>query len=187
VNQRDAIVLEALLDTATQLVEQCVFEDNTAGNSGGAIFMDFVKQLMVVSQCVFLRNATKNGGGGAISVFNNYPSSASPAFLIAQTTFEQNSATGQGGGVYLEGEGHTNVAFATFFPNSASDGLSVYHDPVGGTARCAIHGTTALCLAAGSADRSARIMGGCAPAMASGTKRSYAAPANLCTPSSRRP
>ena len=98
-NNRASIggAIEALRATLVD-IEQCTFQNNSAdGSGGGAIYVDGTgTQDVSIKNSTFSQNTADDGGyGGAISLY-----AVSDAAII-QSTFVGNSASRQGGAIWL--------------------------------------------------------------------------------------
>ena len=110
------------------IAEGCRFEGNSA-RVGGALHLDFSNasllrpELIKVDRCVFLNNRATDGSGGAIQM---------PPILISTeistSVFAGNTASGDGGALYLGGtlqalmNRNNRVVNCTFFNNTATSG-----------------------------------------------------------------
>ena len=97
----------------------CIISDCTAttGNGGGAIRTTADTSLLA-SNCIFRDNRAESGGfGGAICLDFKTPTRT---YSLANCTFENNHANGDGGGVYVIAD-VTSIADCTFTGNT-SDG-----------------------------------------------------------------
>ena len=86
-------------DNLNMTVQQCLFKENTAAYSGGAIHM--IKTRASFGNCTFVGNSVKsrlqNGdfGGAICAIGTSY-------LTMHQCTFKQNTATNSGGATYIQ-------------------------------------------------------------------------------------
>ncbi|MCQ2514582.1 MAG: hypothetical protein MJ089_05785 [Ruminococcus sp.] len=94
-------------------IENCTFENNHSGSSGGAFTatMDYVNG--IIKNCDFRNNSAKNGG--AVASVNT----------LDNCSFEKNSATNLGGAVYYVCKSITNCTFES--NSSDNEGGAVWH------------------------------------------------------------
>lgn len=129
-------------------IENCIFLENSATESGGAIFHRQNWASMVIRDCSFFDNEARSGGalyfqtagmsitrsefsensasttGGAITFWNGWLS-------VSWSTFYLNTATYSGGAIGIIGSGASaTVSDSAFFNNSA--GYSSYYGDVSG-------------------------------------------------------
>jgi CSLREA domain-containing protein len=104
-------------------VRDSLFEDNAAGpeaRSGGAIHVGGTGHDTVISQTTFVGNKAEGGNrdGGAIRI-------AGASFILDNSTFTDNTATGSGGAVSLRAVGQelSNVTLAANTADSDGDGI----------------------------------------------------------------
>lgn len=108
---------------ADATIENCIFEDNTGTNYGGALAIhndDFVSDT-TVSNCIFRNNTAVDGSqtsgiggrGGAISVYRGDP-------VITGCLFIGNQAQDEGGALHCN-SGATSVSMCDFDENIADD------------------------------------------------------------------
>jgi len=94
------------------------FKDNTAGSSGGALFLE--RRPVAVENCIFSGNTANNSGGAY------YNGSAAGAGVLRNCVFYNNEAiTGSGGAIYVvnsSGNWDNNI----FYGNSAAGADQVY-------------------------------------------------------------
>ncbi|WP_238541933.1 choice-of-anchor Q domain-containing protein [Acidovorax sp. CF316] len=108
-------------------IANVVFRNNTASARGGAIYLTGAGS-MGISKTVFDGNASRNGG--AIRVAGN----ASNATTIDQSVFRGNTASSDGGALYLSDDGFT-ITRSSFTGNAAVKGsavLAANSNPVAG-------------------------------------------------------
>ena len=101
------------------LINQCIFEDNTAYEYGAGMYNYYSSPLIL--NCVFSGNQSLNNGGGGI--YNHY---SSP--VIENCSFISNKSGGHGGGMLSYG-GIFKVLNSTFSGNKSSlrgGGMSSY-------------------------------------------------------------
>jgi parallel beta-helix repeat protein/predicted outer membrane repeat protein len=102
----------------TLQINDCLFEDNSAGQ-GGALYSTF-KEGFSITNSDFLGNTATTGNGGALWFH------AERSDLVQNSTFTDNSAdSGTGGGVYLQDSANTPITDSTFLGNSAGSGGAV--------------------------------------------------------------
>ena len=82
-----------LITDADPVLENCMFTENIATGSGGAIHA--INSAADIAVCSFLLNAA--GTGGAISVIGEAPASA--LFHVSNSLFRQNSSAADGGAI----------------------------------------------------------------------------------------
>ena len=94
------------------------FKYNTA-EDGGAIYADIIKDEIYNTR--FIQNKATDGDGGAIyAKSESYPK-------ILSCTFEDNTATGVGGGIYTwRGSTQVQILDSKFYRNSAKEGGAAY-------------------------------------------------------------
>lgn len=121
-------------ETESLIVQGCVFEGNTCGKSGGAVY---TRGGQTLTGCSFVTNSvtgTSTYGGGAVASATGYVN-------LKGCAFTNNTAVGNGGAVKcattFDG---TNCSFAA---NSTSQGS-------GGAVECATIGTIADCVFGGN-------------------------------------
>ena len=117
------------------LIENCTFEDGTAGTDGGSIRIDTrnISSTYIITNCTFDGNVAGTGNGhdgGAI-----YAEEGN-LLTVSDTVFTNNTAGGHGGAIALNGtdNGMYLVADSTvdFFNNVAGqDGGAIYIDARG--------------------------------------------------------
>ena len=111
------------------LITDCVFMDNTATGSGGAIYI--VDGSPRLEKCVFVRNSANGGGGGGIYVHSTTDNAtANPT--ITSCIFVGNTAL-VGGGMYnISGTGSArtmpSIVNCTITCNSAAFGGGMYNE-----------------------------------------------------------
>ena len=102
-------------------VNGCTFLNNTAGDMGGAIFIN--SGVLTVNDSTFTGN-TANNKGGAI-----HTGQATPCTLIVNdSTFTDNTAP-DGGAVYVN-SGTSTITGCTFSGNTATNGGAIYSGSV---------------------------------------------------------
>lgn len=118
----------ALQGGGPHLIENCVFENNSAGTSdtashhSGALSVDVNTRQVVVTDTVFVNNSS-TGRGGAVTAFNG-------AIRFDRCTFDSNSST-RGGALWIS-DGDTVQAFnCLFVENDATAfGGAVFNEQV---------------------------------------------------------
>ncbi len=104
-------------------VVNCVFADNMAGLSGGGMFyFDFGDsdcELDVINS-IFFENIAVNGGGLYISSNTSTPAKIASHGFIYQTTFADNTASGDGGGVGLRTDATGTLYNCILWGNTAT-------------------------------------------------------------------
>ena len=109
-------------------IENCSFINNTAGNFGGAIFLQGIvtgNTQIYVEYCNFEYNHATEKGGGIYSDGENY--------TVRNCSFSQNSAQ-EGGAIY-----NNYIAFisnSNFTNNSANDGGAIYNIHIATVSYC---------------------------------------------------
>ncbi|MCF0233749.1 MAG: right-handed parallel beta-helix repeat-containing protein, partial [Thermoguttaceae bacterium] len=94
----------------------CVFTDNTASVRGGAV-MNYAGSCSI-DNATFTNNSSDVGG----AIFN------ADGLELTNSTFNENSADGEGGGIYTGLGGVCAIANAAFVGNSAASGAAIYND-----------------------------------------------------------
>jgi predicted outer membrane repeat protein len=97
-------------------VQNATFSENSAGESGGAIYNGQGAALTVVNS-TFSGNSSPGGFGG---IYNGDVRTAQ----VINSTLSKNSA-GEGGGIYNDGTSPLRVTYSTFSENSASAGTGL--------------------------------------------------------------
>lgn len=136
-SQGGAICLTNFIQTAAKLFENssmsisdCIFSDNYAGDSGGAIFS--INQRLHVDHC----NFTKNMAGSSDDLFSDVASSGGALWYsgsyaesyVRNSSFDQNLVYGGwGAGIYATGE---SVSIINSIESTILHGLSVIVDRV---------------------------------------------------------
>ena len=88
----------------------CLIDGNTTtGNSGGATFTTDTK--LVMDRCTISNNSAGGFAGGA---YFYVPAEKTADFVVKNSHFDNNTATGNNGGVYVRDDSGTNLMKATF-------------------------------------------------------------------------
>ena len=87
----------ALYSSETVTLTNCVFFSNTAGSSGGGVYVG-TKGKVTIASSRFIDNDSGNEGGGLAA-------SAEGPIVVSRSIASGNTATGGGGGFYLYGRG----------------------------------------------------------------------------------
>ncbi|MDJ0761491.1 MAG: NosD domain-containing protein [Myxococcota bacterium] len=104
-------------DQVSPTVRNCVFQDNSAGWSGGAIFNNRNRPLVTGSR--FLNNRAKYGGAIANRATRD---------TLCGNTFMQNKAHKRGGAIYNDSDASGTVGNSYFWRNSADkEGGAIYN------------------------------------------------------------
>ena len=100
-------------------IKQCLFKENAATVSGGAIDIRR-SQSLLLKNSTFVRNTVKNllgyAAGGAINLFINSD------FIVQQCLFKENTATYSGGAIFMQ-ETRGSFEKCTFDRNSVTSHL----------------------------------------------------------------
>lgn len=113
------IYIDGAEETSTQLIDNCVFEENEASGFGGAMFTWQAKYSLKNS--TFFKNSANNAG----SIYNDGRSQLPAYFTIDNCTFSENKAINFGSGVYnwcAQGE----LKNSQFFKNDSPGASCVY-------------------------------------------------------------
>jgi predicted outer membrane repeat protein len=129
---------------ATTRFERVTFTNNTAASDGGGVCLAsdqvvFNAGDLSIFDSTFMNNRAANGGGAALL------SLGTTAFgTIERSLFANNTASGDGGGVYAGGQFQT-VNNSTFTGNSAARGGGHFHAGQGEShmSRCTVAGNSA--------------------------------------------
>ncbi len=105
------------VDDSDPTFENCTISGNAAESSGGGAYLDQANPTF--TRCVISDNGARDGAGMSIHA-------SDPAFV--QTTFEQNQAQEEGGGVWIGGGGWPDFYLCVFESNSADMGAGIYAD-----------------------------------------------------------
>lgn len=99
------------VESSSPLIENCIFEFNTAGLLGGGMYL---ANANAVFRHVTVRNNASSDDGGGVYIFLGSP-------VFEDSVIENNSANDEGGGVSMDGSSaqFKNTIFRT---NSADDG-----------------------------------------------------------------
>ncbi len=117
-------------------IDNCLFMNNTSGGNGGVL--DFESDNDIVTNCIFINNKSQGDGGVLYSecegykfincIFSNNSSNYNGGALwvapyedeitIKDCVFVDNTATGDGGGIYAYSNGETKVYNCTFIESS---------------------------------------------------------------------
>ncbi len=104
-----------LMDTslpANATIENCIFEENSATNYGGGIYLGFghnnITYVVVVNKAKFVRNRSASAGG----LLYAFPPGVGPGadLLLTNSEFVENSAQ-FGGGAYISAAGKWRSIF----------------------------------------------------------------------------
>lgn len=132
---------------ASALVSKCVFRNNGAGNSGGAICAAQADSL-VIEQTAFCQNSAASNGGAVMlddmrafirdcSFTDNQAGNGGAAYFDDVTAtegdfnlnnFKSNTASNNGGAVYIAQTGNFDCSKNIMIENSAENGAGVYLD-----------------------------------------------------------
>ncbi len=107
-------------ESGPSLIDCVLAQNDTAGHGGGATWMGDASGAAIL-RCVFAQNTASGdlwSAGGGLSSFSDH-------LYFEQCTFDQNSATSHGGGVYLGG-GPGTFQNCTFHANAAPNGSAIY-------------------------------------------------------------
>ncbi|MFP4193100.1 MAG: right-handed parallel beta-helix repeat-containing protein [Candidatus Hydrogenedentota bacterium] len=99
-------------NTATLHVEDCIFEDNSTGNLGGAILYRFETSGSITNS-IFMNNTSGDGGGGGSAIFTD-----TSGITVDYSTFTGNVVDGENGYVI---RGGFEVAESIIFGNDPND------------------------------------------------------------------
>ncbi|MEL6194528.1 MAG: choice-of-anchor Q domain-containing protein, partial [Bacteroidota bacterium] len=100
---------------ADPTIENCWFLNNSAGNNGGAVYIEGTKDAKF-SSCYFIGNTSADFGGAMASI--------SPNLFVENCVFGDNFADNQGGGAIAIGPNtHLTATNCTFHANRADDGI----------------------------------------------------------------
>lgn len=103
-------------------VESCVFNGNTSGGSGGAIFAPtFPADAVLITQSTFTSNEAQGGNGGALVLGDNV--------VVSDSTFSRNAASSQGGALHVGG--YNQLSRLSFDDNGASAGGAAFIQGMG--------------------------------------------------------
>jgi predicted outer membrane repeat protein len=112
-------------------INNCIFKENSAGNSGGGIFNNGEmggSATVGVNNSTFNGNSASSDGGG---IFNDGGFSGTAYLEIALTTVSGNSANGNGGGIANDGSttgsADLQIVNSTVLGNSATSGGGVHN------------------------------------------------------------
>jgi hypothetical protein len=118
---------------ANLTIENCIFINNTADKSGGAIT---ASDAMSVNNCLFKGNVT-SGFGGAVCIYNGVALPLTYNVSINNSIFDSNAAndrylnqalvaSGTGGAIYIYYKGEHNVTNCTLINNTATYGNDLW-------------------------------------------------------------
>lgn len=110
--------LYSLVDVidCNSILEDCLFQGNTAVHNGGAIHNNGLVNSLFTN-CVFTEN-TSSGGGGAINTY-------SADTTLTNCIFSKNQAQTYGGGIRGSNDSNVTLTNCTFSGNSAASGSSI--------------------------------------------------------------
>ena len=102
-------------------ITDTTFQDNTADWSGGGVFI--WRTPLTISDSTFINNQADEYGGGL-----GYQNNSTETVMISNTTFEENTAGWDGGGIHFSGE-LMNLSNCTIQNNTAENGAGVHNGP----------------------------------------------------------
>ncbi|MCX5979746.1 MAG: hypothetical protein NTV67_03915 [Chloroflexi bacterium] len=126
-NEGGAVYSDGDDDTAT--ITGSTFTNNTAHSYGGAV--GFYYSIDLIEDCIFLSNEAEDGWGGAVYIYYDvYDIDNDGESGIVNNVFRSNLASGDGGGLLVEGSLKTGskITRNEFSSNGAGDdggGLSI--------------------------------------------------------------
>ena len=82
-------------------LDNVIFKNNTAAGNGGAVFQNY--KIDYLKDLTFENNTANGGHGGAMYYYNNY-NTGTPLVLEGRNIFKNNSATAQGGAIWVHGQ-----------------------------------------------------------------------------------
>eukprot|EP01121_Diplochlamys_sp_Union-15-3_P004466 TRINITY_DN1465_c0_g1_i1.p1 TRINITY_DN1465_c0_g1~~TRINITY_DN1465_c0_g1_i1.p1 ORF type:complete len:529 (-),score=92.87 TRINITY_DN1465_c0_g1_i1:83-1486(-) len=117
----------SLVNISHIVIDNCVFSNCYSVENGGAVYSYIETGNISVSNCSFTNCNSVNGGG--LYVADDRKNTANLASHISESIFDQNSASNQGGGIYLaSGSASWVLSGITLNNNTASDGGGLYSD-----------------------------------------------------------
>ena len=106
---------------ASQLIEACDFDGNSAPNTGGALYLGGNSKHTTIRRCAFTNNTANGGWGGAHAIYGD------TSTLIAEENFyEGNMATTSGGAVTCGFGSEATYRNCQFEANTAQFGGASY-------------------------------------------------------------
>ncbi len=108
-------------DSLPTTITGTTFQDNTADWSGGGVFI--LRTPLTISDSHFSNNQADEYGGGL-----GYQDHSTKTVLISNTTFEENSATWDGGAIHFSGE-LMSINNSTIQNNTAENGAGIHNGP----------------------------------------------------------
>lgn len=119
------------VDVAAQATfESATFTANsTTGNSGAAMIVDGAADV-TITNCTFSGNFVTDADrvGGAIGVSADGPSSG--RLVLRHNSFVDNTATGDGGAIYIDADATVDIEGNLFAGNTAVNGRDIFADPL---------------------------------------------------------
>jgi len=119
------IFKDAGSDRLPTTITDTTFQDNTADWGGGGVFI--WRTPLTITGSHFINNHANELGGGL-----GYENNSTETVLISNTTFEENIALWNGGGIHFSGELMT-INNGTFQGNQAEKGAGIHNGPPGDT------------------------------------------------------
>ncbi len=104
---------------------EAVLANNTAGNGGGAIYMELGNLSMTRSYVTGNTAGGGRGGGGILFGTDEDDPENRPTGTILNSTISQNSASGDGGGIFNRNGRQVNIYNSTIVYNTANFGAGV--------------------------------------------------------------
>jgi hypothetical protein len=119
------IFKDAGSDRLPTTITGTTFQDNTAAWGGGGVFI--LRTPLTIADSHFIHNQANELGGGL-----GYENNATETASISNTTFDENIALWNGGGIHFSGELMT-INNSTFQNNQAENGAGIHNGPPGNT------------------------------------------------------
>jgi hypothetical protein len=119
------IFKDAGVDRLPTTITETTFMDNTAAWGGGGVFI--FRTPLTISDSHFRNNLANELGGGL-----GYENNSTETVLISNTTFDENIALWNGGGIHFSGVLMT-INNSTFQNNQAENGAGIHNGPPGDT------------------------------------------------------
>ena len=117
-------------DVIEMTISNCVFYQNNAGNSGGAIYLNTPtsgNNRPSLINSLFYENATQGVGGAIHATSSGVTGSGFLALEMINCTVADNSATGDGGGIYISAdEDAFKIYNSIIWNNTGADGDDLY-------------------------------------------------------------
>ena len=118
----------AIHSKALLTVEDCIFTENFAADSGGAIYA--TSGLKLSGTCIFAYNTASKAKGGAIRT-SKFESDVSHAVFINNRAGDEAAVSDDGGAIYINNENRVTFSQCVFVDNHCTDeGGAIYVDSV---------------------------------------------------------